>query len=156
VVRHMHDDAGFHASESFQATVRDVAALLGPVRAVHPQLRPRFVGHVLTEVLLDAELLRADPTLTERYYTALRTLEPKEVEHVAARLTPAAPRGLARLVTGFVDARVVEEYAYDECVARRLDQTFARVRQPAIGPALLPLLPQARALVAERAASLLV
>ena len=112
------------------------------------------MAHVLVEVLLDAALLEEDPTRLDRYFGALGRLDPAEVERLAGRLTPAPPIGLGDLFAGFVRARFVADYLTDAGVAKRLDQTFARTRQAAIGPVLTPLLPALREVVRGRAADL--
>lgn len=155
VLDHVEDDRRFHTSAAFVAATHDVAALFGPLRDGFPGLRPSFVAHVLVEVLLDAALVHEDPSRLDRYYAALAGLRADDVERAAARMTPSPPAGLAPLVTRFVRARFVADYLTDDGVVRRLDQTFRRVRQPALGPALVALLPEARELVTSRARALL-
>jgi hypothetical protein len=155
VVLHHDEDARFHLSPAFAAASREVAALVRPLAAEVPGLRPRFVAHLLVETLLDREIARRDPSAIGRYYAALGSLDPAEVESVAAPLATSPPRGLGDLVAAFVRARFVEDYADDARLVRRLDQVLRRTRQPEAGRALLPVVPAASAAVALRAMSLL-
>lgn len=155
VLRHLADDAAFHAAPAFLDATRRVADLLRPLEATLPRLRPSFVAHIVIEVLLDAEIVRADAGALDAYYGTLATLDPADVERIAARLTPAPPAGLARLVRGFIDARFVGEYLDDARVAHRVDQVFRRVGTERLGPELAPILPAARTIVAAVAPGLL-
>lgn len=155
VLRHLVDDAAFHASPAFRDATRAVASLLRPLAAALPRLRPSFVAHIVIEVLLDAEIVRADAGALDRYYGALATLDAAALERCAARMTPAPPHGLARLVRAFVDVRFVADYLDDAKVAHRVDQVFRRVGTERLGPALEPLLPAARRIVAGAAPELL-
>ena len=147
VACHLDDDRAFHSSDAFHAATRDVAAVVRRLAADVPGLRASFVAHILVEVCLDAEIVRADPAVLDQYYEALGGLDADTVERATARLTPAPPERLARLIRAFVSSRFIGEYLDDAAAVRRLDAVFVRVRQPALGEALTALVPAARAIV---------
>jgi hypothetical protein len=155
VVLHHEEDARFHSSAEFAAAQGEVASLLRPVAEEVPGMRPRFVAHLLVETLLDREIARREPAAVLRYYGALAALDPAEVEAEAAPLATEAPTGLAGLVAAFVRMRFVEDYADDARLAGRIDQVLRRARQPALGRAVIPVLPAAADAVAARATALL-
>lgn len=155
VLMHLDDDRAFHSSDAFSDASKVIAALLRPALRAVPGARPSFIAHVLVEVLLDAELARAEPSRIDRYYSALAALDADDVERAAARLTPAPPHGLAALVRRFVAARFVEDYLDDARMLARVDGTFRRVGQPAVVAALAHSVPACRAVVRTRLTRLL-
>ena len=152
-VQHFADDQRFHSGAAFvetrKAVARDLRGVL-PATAGH---RPRFVAHVLVEMLLDAHLAASRPGLVDRYYAALASLAPTEVEASALGVSSAA-KGLAPHFERFVRSRFVDDYVDDVRLHRRLAQVMVRARQPALPDAVVTVFPPARRLVAERAREL--
>jgi hypothetical protein len=155
VLRHHADDLAFHTSAAFHEAAGEVAEIVRPVRAAVPRARPSFIAHLLVEVLLDAEIVRRDPRVVDRYYGALATVEAGEVEAIVARMTPRPPVGLAGVVRRFVAARFVADYGEDARLVRRLDSVFGGIGQPVLGAALVAVVPAARTAVTRRADALL-
>ena len=48
--------------------------------------RPHFIGHILVEILLDAELIAADPSRLDAYYRALDRLDAERVTQAVGRM----------------------------------------------------------------------
>lgn len=154
VLRHLDDDRRFHLSEGFTDASRDVAALLRPLADELPGARPRFIAHLLVEVALDAEIARTDAATLDGYYAALGAVGGARCAAAAESLLGAPAAGLAELFDRFVAARFVADYADDVRLVARLDQVMRRVRQPALGSALVPRVAAARAIVRREAARL--
>ena len=94
ILQHHHDDGWFHVSEPFiklsMACTGHWRELLGKQSG----LRCRFLGHVLVELLLDAELIRRDPDLLDEYYQVMESLDGERVEKLVSTMTtkPASGR----------------------------------------------------------------
>ena len=125
--RHIREDRVFHAAPAFLATQREVATL---IRRAHPTVRrATFRAHILLEILLDAWLMQRDPTLIDRYYAALASVDANVVaRHLNAWATEPAPR-LARWIEGFRSMQFLRTYLNDTEVVLRLN-----AREPARAP----------------------
>jgi hypothetical protein len=155
VLRHHEDDRRFHGGAAFAAARRETAAILRERLASADGHRPSFIAHLLVEVQLDASLAEATPGLLDRYYAALASLAPDEVENVVRRVVPGAPDGVGRLVTRFVDERFLGDYSDAARLVARLGRVLRRARQPALPADVAGLLPRTRAVVEIHRAALL-
>jgi len=154
IVRHHEDDAWFHATPAFAELSSQLSAL---VREVLPDqgLRTWFLGHLLVELLLDAELISARPQALDDYYAALAAVDPQVVQRAVNLMAPRPAERLARFVRLFLTERFLCDYADDGKLAWRLEQVLRRAGLPPAGQALVGVLPTARRLVSQRAADLL-
>ena len=150
--------AGFAAFAYLARTLarraeREVTALL---RRHHPELRrATFLGHILVEILMDAWLMRRDPTLADRYYAALDelALEPL-VGWLNAWATEPADR-LTSWIEGFRRIQFLRTYSDDGEVVARLEAVARRVRLPALPPGVHRAVHAARLWIEPRAPALL-
>jgi hypothetical protein len=117
--------------------------------------RPHFLGHILVEILLDAELIADDPARLDAYYA---TMDGLDGDAVAAALDTIAPRpaeNLSTFIGMFSRERFLFDYADDGKLLFRLNQVMRRVGLPLLPPLLTDVLAELRPLVRERAAELL-
>src|SRR5688500_17142366 len=89
VVQHHHDDRWFHQTRAFAELSLGFSAALRTWLSDDEGFRPSFLGHILVELLLDAELIRDEPEQLDRYYAALESLD---VAFVAAAINSMATR----------------------------------------------------------------
>jgi hypothetical protein len=75
IVQHHHDDAWFHETQTFAELSLQCCRDLRKVLPGDEGFRPHFLGHILVELLLDSELIAADPTKLSQYYQALDALD---------------------------------------------------------------------------------
>ena len=71
IAQHHADDAWFHSSAAFAELSWRFTAQLRDVLAPDEGMRPSFLGHILVEILLDAELIARRSDVLARYYDAL-------------------------------------------------------------------------------------
>ena len=77
VLQHLRDDARFHETRAFAETSMELTARARDVLGGETGMRPAFLGHLLTELLLDAALVaEALERLTE-YYRAWKRSMPR-------------------------------------------------------------------------------
>jgi len=155
VVRHHQDDGWFHASPAFAELSLAAAAAIRRLAPDDQGMRTWFVGHVLVELLLDAELFRRQPQSMTVYYESLHQVDPAAVAAAVSRLAGADASRLTRLIPGFLRERFLPDYADNAKLAYRLGQVLDRVGLPRLPVAFVDLLPELRSLVAARAEDLL-
>ncbi len=126
---HLATDAAFHKSAAFTLAQAEVSGLLADAGFDGMRVRRFFVAHVLTEMVLDAALVREDPALADRFYGAFAgadfVLSSRWAEEVTGRPLPHLPRVLMR----FADSQYLRQYAEDDGVATGLSNTCRRTGQ---------------------------
>jgi hypothetical protein len=155
IIQHHHDDGWFHGTGVFAELSLAAAAAVRTLAPEDQGMRTWFVGHVLVELLLDAELFRRQPEAMTAYYEALSEVDTAAVAAAVSRMAGADAGKLTRLIPGFLRERFLPDYADDAKLAYRLGQVLDRVGLPQLPAALLELLPQIRHSVASRTDELL-
>src|SRR5947207_1119796 len=61
VLQHLEDDAWFHKTAAFAIASAELTVLFRKSLPVDDRHRPAFLGHILTEMLLDAVLIERHP-----------------------------------------------------------------------------------------------
>ena len=150
ILQHHHDDGWFHVSEPFvtlsMACTGDWRGVLGKQTG----LRCRFLGHVLVELLLDAELIRRDPQLLDQYYQVMESLDGDRVEKAVSAMASQPATGLAPLLEVFCRERFLYDYLEDAKLLRRLNQVMRRVGLEQIPAEAAGLIGQVRSRVADQ------
>ena len=156
VLQHLHDDAWFHETAEFYQVsgqlTKAFRALLGP----GDDHRPAFLGHITTELLLDAVLIERAPGGLEAYYAALGQVNPREIEAFVNRISLAPVSDFERFLPLFVRERFLFDYASDSALLTRLNQVLRRVKLFPLPAETVGVLSAARCLVTERADQLLI
>lgn len=150
IVQHHTDDAWFHESPTFnelcwQLTVRCRDAL--PPDA---GFRPSFLGHILVEILLDAQLLAARPSCADEYYAALRRVDGAIVQEGVNHMAGRKCSRLQWLIPAFCEERFLFDYRDDGKLWFRLNQVLQRVRLPELPPSFCDALGEMRQCIAAR------
>jgi len=155
IVQHHHDDGWFHGTGAFAELSLAAAAAVRTLAPDDQGIRTWFVGHVLVELLLDAELFRRRPQAMTAYYAAMNEVDPEAVAAAVSRMAGADAGRLARLIPGFLRERFLPDYGDDAKLAYRLGQVLDRVGLPRLPEALIEILPRLRSTVARRTDELL-
>ena len=144
IMRHFDDDATFHANATFSAISTDLALSIRRRYPERRRLRASFLGHVLTELLLDACLIEAEPRRLEIYYGALERADPRRVQQAVNRFLPAPTDRLASCLERFLEHRFLGDYVDDERLLFRLGQVLRRVGLPDLPDDFKSLVPACR------------
>ena len=155
IVQHHADDAWFHETRAFAELSLELSRRIRALLPDEDGLRPSFLGHILVELLLDAELIAAAPERLERYYEAMGEIDPQRVEWAVNRMAPRGPAELARWIPRFSAERFLSDYLEDATLCFRLNQVMRRVRLAALPDAFAEVLPDVRRLVRQRQVELL-
>jgi len=155
VLQHLDDDAWFHKTAAFAVVSAQLTLLLRNALPADDGHRPAFLGHVLTEVLLDAVLIDRHPERLDDYYRALSAIDAVLVEEATNRMARQTTDRLKFLVPLFVQERFLADYADANRLVLRLNQVLHRVKLNPLPAGLAALVDQARGIVERRAAELL-
>jgi hypothetical protein len=155
VLQHLADDAWFHKTAAFAVASAELTVLLRDALPRDDGHRPAFLGHILTEILLDAVLIDGHPGRLAGYYAALAQVDARLVEETVNRMSRHSTDRLVTLVPLFVRERFLEDYGDSNRLLYRLNQIMQRVKlNPLLGD-LSTVLETARTIVEKHAGNLL-
>ncbi|MFZ5828669.1 MAG: hypothetical protein ACOY3P_01210 [Planctomycetota bacterium] len=155
ILQHLRDDARFHATPAFIECTTAISRLARRILPDETGFRLGFLGHLLTEVLLDAALADDDRTLLPAYEACLSQIEPRRVAEVVNLISPRPAVRLAAFIEQFLAHRILWDYSEDGKLLMRLNQVMRRVGLEPLPAEFLAVLPEARRLVADRRVALL-
>jgi len=155
IAQHLRDDARFHESAAFVRLSGELSVRFAEVLDEPSGMRPRFLGHLLVELLLDAALAAESPGRLARYYEALAAVDPERLERAVNRMASRPTGRLAAMIRGILAERFLPDYLEDATLMVRLNQIMRRVGFAPLPPGFQAALPEARRRVqAERDALL--
>ncbi len=129
VMAHLQADAVFHKTSTFALAEAKVGKLVDSTGFTLMRARRFFLAHILTELALDAYLLRREPALLDTFYSACSAADGNQItgwaEAVTKRPLPLLPRMIAR----FAQSQYLRHYATDEGVAEGFNRLCLRARQ---------------------------
>ncbi|MCC9656054.1 hypothetical protein [Rhodopirellula halodulae] len=144
VVAHVEDDRWFHGGETFARMNLEFAVQLRDLLPGDAGFRPSFVGHILIEMLLDANVMEQHAGLADRYYSLFDEVPMQQVsdavQTIAENRTDKIPATLQR----FASTRFLYDYLDDDTLLFRLNQVMARVGLAELPKAVGDWLPSAR------------
>ena len=156
VVRHLADDDRFHRGNAFYEVSGELTRRIRRVLGRDDGFRCGFLGHIATELLLDAVLIERDTSQLDRYYAAMQSLDADRVQAAVNTMARRPTRRLAVFIELFGREQFLRDYLDDERLLFRLNQVMRRVELPALPAALLPVLRDARPLLREHLSALTV
>ncbi len=154
-MQHFRDDAQFHGTRAFIETGLELSAALRRVLADDTGFRPSFLGHVLTEVLLDWTLAEDNPGKLDVYYSTLDLVDPAAVQAVVNFASARTTDRLAPMIFLFCRERILWDYGQDEKLLWRMNQVMRRVGFTPLPEGVQELFPAARQTVRRRQHELL-
>jgi hypothetical protein len=155
LIQHIRDDTWFHSTRVFTELSLEFSAICGQHLHDESGLRPAFLGHLLVELLLDANLIAADPGRLEAYYRALEAVDPEKVQEAVNRMAKRPTQSLAAMIAGFRRHRILWDYLEDAKLLVRVNQVMRRVGLVELPEGLVGVISEARQRVDTRAAELL-
>ena len=156
IVQHHHDDRWFHQTRAFAELSLELTVMIRDRLSPDAGFRPSFLGHILVELLLDATLIEDDPLALDQYYAVMDSLDPYVVNRAVNQMATCQTGMLAFLIPRFSAERFLYDYAEDGKLLFRLNNVMRRVRLPALPETLAEFFPEARRLVRQRSAELLI
>jgi hypothetical protein len=154
ILQHLSDDDWFHTTLGFHDITGRMTVLFREALPGDTFLNS-FLGHVVTELLIDAELSERHPSHLETYYRSLQSIDP----HVVERVVNASARESTALLAEFIPLFIAEGFLHDyrdsAKLLRRLNQVMKRVKLEPLPELTIEVLDAGRGLVATHLPSLL-
>jgi hypothetical protein len=151
VMQHLADDDWFHCTRGFAETTGELASAFRRIIGAEHPTPASFLGHIVIEMLLDAELIRRHPELLDAYYEAFSAVDPAVLQDAANR---CAARGrtdrLIEFVPLFLRERFLADYPETPGLMRRLNQVLKRVKLTPLPEESVAALEFGRELVVRR------
>jgi len=155
VLQHFRDDATFHETRAFVELNVAISETVRDALAGESSMRPRLLGHLLVEVLLDAAIAGEQPEKLEAYYRALESVDADRFQEALNRMAPRPALRLADMIRAIRGERFLWDYLEDATLMVRLNQILRRVRLAPLPAAFRVCLAPLRRLVAARKDDLL-
>lgn len=155
IAQHLWDDGWFHVTRGFAEVTSELATMFRNAIGPGDGFRSGFLGHIVTEMLIDAVLIDAEPSRLARYYDALETVDPFLVETVVNQISPSPTHALARFIQLFQHERFLEDYQDSRRLLVRLNQVLRRVKLTPLPDSATYVLDAGRELVRRRLTDLL-
>ena len=155
IVRHHDDDRVFHGCRAFTELNLEFTVAIRDRVPPDESMRPGFVGHILVELLLDSYLHQKYPGRLDRYYDAMRSVDPRTVQSAVNRMATRQTDKLAEVLPSFIKSGFLYDYCDDERLLFRLNQVMKRINFDLLPADLTTYFPQARDKVAARVDELL-
>jgi hypothetical protein len=154
ILQHFRDDARFHETQVFAELSLELTLaardLLDDESGTRESgMRPRFLGHLLVELLLDASLVAEDPNRLKTYYRVLASVEGHRVQEALNRMAPRPTDRLTGMILGFCRDQFLWDYLEDDTLFVRLNQVMRRVKLSALPESFRDLLPSMRKRVTQ-------
>ena len=155
MLQHLADDDRFHRSPTFLMLESEIGQRFRRLMPDAYDHRPGFLGHILTELLLDAVLVERQPELLRRYYGALEHIEPADVQKIVNTVAARPAENLSVFISQFCRVKFLYDYLDDRLLLSRLNQVLRRVKLLMMDEQVLPVLCDARVLLRHHADELL-
>jgi hypothetical protein len=155
ILRHHRDDDWFHRSRAFSELSWSFTVAIRDRLPRDDGFRPSFLGHILVEILLDAELMRFDSRIVGAYYGAVERLDVDLVGWAVSRMATRPVPSLAAWIERFSQERFLNDYQDDAKLLFRLNLIMRRVGLPPIPDSLVDWFSLARQAVRPRIRELL-
>jgi len=155
ILQHLHDDGWFHRTRAFAEVT---GALTHLFRTLLPQdegMRPSFLGHIVTELILDGLLIARQPEELHAYYAALSQVDPAIVERAVNGMSRDHTANLAIFIPLFERERFLWDYFEPAKLLRRLNQVLSRIKLNALPAETIGVLEESWKIVELRADDLL-
>ncbi len=153
--QHLEDDDWFHRLPGFieisSQLGRDFRSALGP----DDGFRAGFLGHIVTEMLLDRTLIQQVPEQLERYYQILAGLNFDCIERGVNKVATNPTDRLAPLLPRFLKERFLQDYLDLDKMLFRLNQVMRRVKLPMLPDYIVDVLESSSQLIEQRHTELL-
>ncbi len=154
-MQHLHDDDWFHSTRAFFEVTTELAIKFREVLGPDDSHRTSFLGHIVTELLIDAHLIQQFPGKIEQYYSALGQIDPFAVQQAVNLMAKQSTERLARLIPRFIEERFLIDYLDDHRLLWRLNQVMHRVKLVPLPVEAVAALIFGRQLVCDRFSELL-
>jgi hypothetical protein len=155
ILQHLSDDQWFHNTRAFFEVTGELTRHFREILVGRDDHHPSFLGHIVTELILDGILVRRDESLLERYYQAMRQISPQIVQEIVNRMVKQPTSRLAMFIPLFQQEGFLWDYLQPDRMLVRLNQVLRRVKLGSLPLEAERVLATAWTVVESRAGELL-
>jgi len=154
ILQHFHDDRWFHKSPDFIETSEELAGMFR--RALGgDRYRTGFLGHIVTELLLDAVLIESNPNRLDDYYAVLADIDAVSVQAAANHMAKENTTRLAFFIHLFRQEQFLRDYLQPQRLLYRLNQVMQRIKLNPLPDEAKSILQAAQTVVKARSPGML-
>ncbi len=128
--QHLQDDDWFHRQRSFAEVSLELSSLFRAALGPDDNFRAGFLGHIVTEMLLDRVLIELRPSLLDAYYESLAQADPLVIQNAVNQIATRTTARLAPLLPRFLQEQFLRDYTDAGKMVFRLNQVMRRVKLP--------------------------
>ena len=155
ILQHHADDDAFHTCTAFHDASQYLTSRFRELMPDPFDHRPGFLGHVLTEMLLDDAIALKRPELPDLYYRALQSVPVQWIQDSVGQIAGRPVARLAEFAELFCRVRFLYDYADNPRLLMRMNQVMRRAQLSALDETVLPIVDQARQQIQGRMGELL-
>ncbi len=155
IKQHLDDDHWFHSTQGFLEISTDLSILFRQIFAHDETARVGFLGHIVTELLLDRVLIEQNPGLIDEYYAAFNEIDPLQTEIATNKMATKATDKLKLWLSHFSKEAFLKDYLDSQRMLVRLNQVMNRVKLQPLPAETISVLNTGRKIVEKRLNDLL-
>ena len=155
IKQHLDDDHWFHSTQGFLEISTDMSILFRQIFTHDETARVGFLGHIVTELLLDRVLIEQNPGLIDEYYAAFSEIDPLQTEIATNKMTTKETDKLKLWLTQFSKEAFLRDYLDSQRMLVRLNQVMNRVKLQPLPVETISVLNTGRKIVEKRLNDLL-
>lgn len=155
ILQHLADDDAFHGTAAFIQVSAQLSTMFRKALPVDDGLRPSFLGHITTELILDSILISHNSSGLDAYYDALLRVDPAVVLDSVNQMTRDPAVRLGEMIPLFHREQFLRDYAEPVGLLHRLNQVLRRVTLPPLPAETKQVLANAWPIVEQWAEQLL-
>lgn len=130
VSQHLHDDDWFHRTRAFFDVTDAVSQHFRELLGRDDGFRPGFLGHITTELLLDAALIERQPDLIDCYYNVMAEVDADQIQDAVNLMGTSQTQRLTGFIEAFCQVQFLRDYTDSSRLLFRLNQVMRRVKLP--------------------------
>ena len=153
-LQHLEDDRWFHKTRAFAEATGRLTRIFRDYLGPGDGFRCGFLGHIVSELILDAILIEKYPERLDAYYEVLQQLDGRRLTD-AVTVLAGQPVDLEPWLPRFCEVQFLRDYADPRRLAFRLNQVLCRVKLEPLPDGIEEPLAAARGVVAAFAEGLL-
>ncbi|WP_437186140.1 hypothetical protein SH668x_003279 [Planctomicrobium sp. SH668] len=155
MLQHLHDDQWFHNTPGFYEVTGSMSVLFRSALGPDEDWHCGFLGHIVTELLIDSTLMEDSPEALVQYYEAFASVDSQFVHHTVSGIATQPIERLGGFIELFVRERFLADYPDNERLLFRLNQVMKRVSLRPLPGEIVAVLRDGRQLVRENMLQLL-
>ena len=155
IKQHLDDDHWFHSTQGFLEISTDMSILFRQIFTHDETARVGFLGHIVTELLLDRVLIEQNPGLIDEYYAAFSEIDPLQTEIATNKMTTKETDKLKLWLAQFSKEAFLRDYLDSQRMLVRLNQVMNRVKLQPLPVETISVLNTGRKIVEKRLNDLL-